>query len=95
MTASLLRSRITLVWLALVIATGLSWESAGGLAWAGGYRIATTLVLVIAFLKVRLIIMEFMELRRAPLPMRLAAEAWACLVCAAVIVLYWIGASPA
>lgn len=86
--ASLLRNRITLVWLGLVLATCLSWETGGDLAGLGDVRSLGTAVLVIAFVKVRYIMLEFMELRHAPLAMRLFAESWAVLVCAAVVILY-------
>ena len=87
--ARLFYNRITLVWLGLVLATLFSWETRGDLAHASDARNLGTLVLVIAFVKARYIILEFMELRRAPLVMRLFAEVWAVLVCAAVIAFYW------
>jgi len=94
MIRSLFRTRITVVWLALVIATCLSWETAGDFTWAHDLRILSSIVLVIAFIKVRYIMLEFMELRHAPLPMRLIAEAWPILVCTALIAFYWHGAAP-
>ncbi|WP_404810245.1 cytochrome C oxidase subunit IV family protein [Zhongshania marina] len=37
----------------------------------------TTIILIlIAFFKVRLVIMHFMEIRTAPLPLKLLCEAW-------------------
>jgi hypothetical protein len=48
-------------------------------------------VVLIAYLKVRLVFLDFMELRTAPLPLRLSVEAWAALVCGAVVALYWSG----
>jgi len=48
-------------------------------------------VVLIAYLKVRLVFLDFMELRAAPLALRLSVEAWAALVCGAVIALYWSG----
>ena len=89
MMASLFRNRITLVWLGLVLATCLSWEAGSDLAFAGDVRSLGVVVLVIAFIKVRYIMLEFMELRHAPLAMRLFAECWTVLVCAAVIFLFW------
>ena len=87
--ASLLRNRITIVWLGLLLATGLSWETGGEFAFGGDLRSLGVLVLVIAFIKVRYIMLEFMELRHAPLAMRLFAECWAALVCTAVVIFYW------
>jgi hypothetical protein len=84
------RTRIAAVWLALLAATLLSWESARG---AADLRLATSGVLLIAFAKVRYIGLEFMELRTAPLALRLSFEAWLVAVCAALLALYWL--SPA
>jgi hypothetical protein len=44
-------------------------------------------------MKARLIGLEFMELRRAPLALRLAFELWVLVVCAGLLGLYWL--SPA
>jgi len=85
----LIRDRITLVWLGLVLASCISWETGSGSALALDASMLGALVLAIAFVKARYIMLEFMELRHAPLWMRLAAEAWALAVCAAVIVFYW------
>jgi len=52
---------------------------------------AAVAVVLIAYLKVRLVFLDFMELRTAPLALRLSVEAWATLVCGAVIALYWSG----
>lgn len=86
--ATFIRDRITLVWLGLVLATCLSWEAGGDLGITDDIRSLGGVVLFIAFLKVRYIMLEFMELRHAPLVMRLFAECWAALVCAAVIIFY-------
>ena len=45
-------------------------------------------VIVIAFVKIRYVILDFMELRTAPLGMRIAAEVWCILVCATLVLLY-------
>ena len=57
-------ARVAVAWLVLLTATLLSWESARS---SGDYRLASAVVLLIAFLKARLIGLEFMELRAAPL----------------------------
>ncbi len=79
--------RITAVWLLLVLATLFSWESAQV---GQDHRLATSIVLVIAFIKARFVGLEFMELREAPLPLRLIFEAWVILACAALLILYWL-----
>lgn len=81
----LLADRVTLVWLLLVVITLASWESVGV---TGGARIASFAVLVIAFVKARLIGLEFMELRHAPLPLRIAFEAWTIIMCVTLVALY-------
>lgn len=87
----LLLHRATVVWLALVAATGLSWEFGHGLGFGDQYRYATVVVVLIAFVKVRFVFLEFMELRHAPAALRAAFEAWTVIVCASVLVLYWSG----
>lgn len=89
---ALFRNRITLVWLGLVLATLASWETVA--AFAADPRNLGAIALAIAFIKVRYITLEFMELRGAPLAMRLFAECWCVLVCAAVILFYWRTGMP-
>lgn len=78
---------ITLVWLVLVSATGLSW-------WLGadhgldGREAASIGILVLAMIKVRLVILYFMEVRTAPLPLRLICEAWVVALCGVMVGLY-------
>ncbi len=76
--------RITIIWLLLVLATGLSWGSAHDLGHLGA-RTATMAAILIAFFKARLIILDFMEVRHAPLPLRLICEAWVVVVAGALI----------
>jgi len=76
------------VWLLLMIATCLSWylgsvESTLG-PWAAGG------ILVISFFKVRLVIQHFMEIKHAPLPLRLICEAWVLITLSAMLVLYYL-----
>jgi Prokaryotic Cytochrome C oxidase subunit IV len=88
--ADLIKSRITLVWALLVVVTCLSWSSTQGSGWLSDPRIATSLVMLIAFLKVRYILLEFMETREAPLWLRVTCEAWVVVVCAAIIAMRWL-----
>lgn len=87
--SSLLRSRLTWVWLLLSAATLLSFEVSGGSS--VGIKLAGVAVIVVAFVKVRYVILEFMELRHAPRPFRIAAELWPLIICSALIVLYLRG----
>lgn len=86
-----LKSRVTLLWLALLLASFVSWEAVEGIAWLRAPRMAGALVVAIAFVKARYIMLDFMELRHAPAPMRLFAEAWWLLVGAIIIIAFWTG----
>jgi len=84
------------VWLVLMLATGLSWwlGNAHGLGSDGGnIQRASVIVLVVAFFKVRLVIRHFMEVRTAPLPLRLVMDGWIFTVSSLVIGLYLWGGS--
>lgn len=89
--AGLIFHRATAVWLLLVGATGLSWEFGHGFGFGTDFRYGTVAVVIIAFIKLRIVFLEFMELRHAPLRLRLAFEAWTVVVCASVLILYWSG----
>lgn len=80
--------RLTGYWLVLVGATVVSIEFVRGLFGASGVQAAGIAVLIIAFIKVRIVGREFMELRRAPWAAQLAFDAWAVVLCTALIVLY-------
>jgi heme/copper-type cytochrome/quinol oxidase subunit 4 len=83
---TLLRERATQVWIFLMLATcvttwGLSKD-------AFSPTIAVVGIFLIAALKVRFVILDFMELRYAPVPVRVAFEAW--VVAVTVIILgFW------
>jgi Prokaryotic Cytochrome C oxidase subunit IV len=77
--------RLTLLWCALVGVTLVSWQSAHGVSWLHDHRFAIAGILVLAFIKVRIVILDFMEVRHAPIGLRLALEAWVVLVCAMMI----------
>ena len=87
----LLFHRATAVWLLLVGATGLSWAFGHGLGFGADYRYGSIAVIIIAFIKLRVVFLEFMELRHAPAWLRLAFEGWTIVVCACVVLLYWSG----
>jgi hypothetical protein len=78
--------RLLLVWLVLILATLASWESSTTLARAYP-ALPVVIVLVLAFFKVRLVMLEFMEVRAAPLALRAALELWVVLACAALALL--------
>ena len=88
---SLLRHKVTPIWLLLILATALSWEFGHGLGFGSHYSYATVAIVLIAFIKIRFVFLDFMELRNAPLPLRIIFEAWALVVGGAILVLYWSG----
>ncbi len=74
-------------WLVLVVATGITWEL-GEVGAAGAAAIVA--MLVIAFIKGRLVILDFMELRDAPRLWRVLLEGWLIVVGGLILLAYWI-----
>ena len=85
---SLVFSRKTLIFFILAGATLLSWEMGHG-AGFGDIRYTSTSIIVLALIKIRYVVLEFMELRQAPFLVRMVAEAWVSVVCLTLVVLYW------
>jgi hypothetical protein len=89
---SVLRERVTWVWLGLVVATcATTW----GLSTRDLFIPAVAVVgnFLIAAVKVTYVMLDFMELRYAPIPVRVAFQAWPVAV-AAMILGFWF-ATPA
>lgn len=84
------RDRLFLIWLLLVAVTLLSSMIGGaqGFAATGHGAEATVAVLVIAFAKVWLVMGNFMEVRGAPLALRLLCGAWLLIVLALLLAAY-------
>lgn len=74
-------------WLVLLMATALTWYL-GEVGAAGTTAIVA--MLLIAFVKGRLVILDFMELRDAPLMWRVLLEGWLILVSSLILLAYWI-----
>lgn len=83
---NLIFTRISLVWLLLVGATAMSWELGHGFG-VHDVRTAGAMIIAIAFIKVFFVIMEFMEIRGAPLFMRAVGVAWLVVVCSVLVTL--------
>ena len=81
-------NRLSLVWLILVGVTVLAWEAGHGMV--DDLDLARAAVIGVAFFKVRYVILDFMEIRHAPVAMRMVGELWTVLVCAVLIGLYVI-----
>jgi hypothetical protein len=83
---SLLRERVTLVWLGLVVLTCVTtWGLSKNLFTPA---VAVVGIFLIAAMKVRYVVLDFMELRNAPIPVRVAFEAWPVVV-AVMILGFW------
>ncbi|KAB2925549.1 MAG: cytochrome C oxidase subunit IV family protein [Dechloromonas sp.] len=74
-------------WLVLVVATLITWYL-GEVGAAGTAAIVA--MLVIAFIKGRLVILDFMELRAAPRLWRTLLEGWLIVVGGLILLAYWI-----
>jgi hypothetical protein len=86
----LARTRATGVWFVLIAATAVSWVL-GTDHGIDNHRVASTAILTVAFMKVRFVGLDFMELRDAPLVLRRVFEAYCAVVLSAVLVLYLAG----
>jgi heme/copper-type cytochrome/quinol oxidase subunit 4 len=83
---SVLRERATWVWLGLVLLTCVTtWGLSRDLF---SPAVAVVGIFLIAAVKVRYVMLDFMELRHAPRPVKVAFEGWIVVV-AAMILGFW------
>lgn len=84
---SLLANRISAVWLVLMLATIAStwWITKDSVS----TNIATTLVMMVSAIKVRLVLLYFMELEHAPRSWRIWFECWVGIVTVAILLSYF------
>jgi caa(3)-type oxidase subunit IV len=79
--------RVWIVWTALIVATVASW-------WLGDdhgpRRAASVGILLLAFGKVYLVAEHFMDVRRAPLVLRLLVAGWTVTITTTLVVMYLI-----
>ena len=88
---SVLRERVTMVWLGLMVLTCVTtWGLSKDLFIPA---VGVVGIFSIAAIKVSYVMLDFMELRSAPIPVRVAFQAWPVAV-AAMILGFWF-ASPA
>lgn len=85
-----LRQRITVVWFGLVLATLLSWllSSEHVFDSATARTLTTVAILGVAFVKVRYVGLDFMELRHAPRALRVVFDVWMLVVYGMLVGLY-------
>ena len=86
MTA-LLRTPATAIWMVLIVATMTS-LALGTEHGINSHNLASTAILLIAFIKVRLVGLYFMELREAPTVLRGLFEAYCVIVCTLVTAVF-------
>jgi heme/copper-type cytochrome/quinol oxidase subunit 4 len=84
----LLRKPVSIVWAGLMLATCAStWlVSKNPVA----PEVATVATMLIAAVKVRLVMTHFMEVRRAPLALRLVCDGWLLAVTALIVTVYLV-----
>lgn len=85
----LFRGPFMVVWFVLIAATLLLWY----LGTEHGVRndhLATVLIMIVAFIKWRFVGLYFMELRDAPVPLRMIFEVQCATVCTVVLGVYLI-----
>jgi hypothetical protein len=75
------------IWCVLAAITLASLESIHLKGWLPDARFQGAGVLILAFIKVRLIMLDFMEVRRAPIGLRIVIESWVIIACGGLIVL--------
>jgi hypothetical protein len=85
----LLKTRISLIWLLLIVATITS-LLLGTDNLVTAVKAASVLVIVVAFIKVRFVGLYFMELRDAPVQLRLIFEGYCLVVCTALVVMFLV-----
>ena len=91
--ASILFGRATVIWIVLVVLTLLAWYlgEGGTDALSFSLPIIATLMMLVAFFKVALVGFYFMELRHAPIVLKLAFIGWMLIAIGLILGLYWAG----
>ena len=89
-----LKTRLSLVWLLLSAITVMSWwiGSRHGQPSFVSNAVISYSVILMAALKIRVIVSEFMEVRHAPPLLRYLMDAWLALLVLALLSIYSIGA---
>jgi hypothetical protein len=82
----LVRSKATPIWALLFSATCMSW--ALGSSPAPSSKLASIAVILIALVKIRFVLIHFMELKRAPWIWRAIFEAWVAFLGIALVTTY-------
>jgi heme/copper-type cytochrome/quinol oxidase subunit 4 len=88
----LIRERLTVVWIVLMTATVVSTWVFSKDAFSPAVAVVGTFL--IAALKVRFVMLDFMELREAPVPVRVAFESWIGVVTLLILGFWFATPSP-
>jgi len=83
---------LRLVWLALVVTTIGSWWIAEH---HGVGELTVLVVMAIALFKCRLVFLHFMELKSAPVALRMFYEIWIVACVSMIVALQWVGETGA
>ncbi|PHR62231.1 MAG: prokaryotic cytochrome C oxidase subunit IV family protein [Robiginitomaculum sp.] len=74
---SILKHKVTIVWLALMFLTCLSWAlGANHSIVSDTIRVEVFILLGLAFFKIRLVMFYFMEVKKGPRVLKLSCDAW-------------------
>jgi tellurite resistance protein TehA-like permease len=90
LTATLLRSRAVAVWVILLGATMCSITLFEASHSERMNHYVSSAVIAVAFVKVRLVGLDFMELRESPAALRLAFELWLTAVGSTLLIMVWL-----
>lgn len=82
--------RLTIIWIVLLAATAANF-TIGDEVRVG--RTETAIILAIAFIKARIVMQEFMEIRLAPHILGIATDSWAILMWAMLTAIPWLVAA--
>ena len=79
------------IWLILLAATGVTfWLGESGVSGSAGMA-PVLLMFALAFVKALLVMLDFMELRHAPVLWRRILVGWLVVVTSGIVLAYWIG----
>ena len=85
---NLIFSKETAIWIVLMLISIFSWVVGinHGMLFEKAF-LESAAILILAFFKVRLVIMHFMEVGHAPTTLRLSCEAWVFVSCIGLIIM--------
>lgn len=81
--------KLIMIWAALIGITLVSWEFIDATRSIHPI-LPAVLLMTLAFVKVRFVILDFMEVRHALIGLRVALEVWIAMACVAIIGLLWL-----